>query len=154
MKKYDDASWHYNADNFPKHSPASAGAPHISMFFAWIVANDLCSEEHRSQFEEDIRSPKSKLKTPGRHVFDTMDGQLLDQDLSIMGQQFAEAYFDLINDGEYLADYFETFETTDRDGFDVETFGAYSVEDNWENYDRIAPVLSERFSNWLMEKKE
>lgn len=41
LMKYDDASWHYGADNFPKELPQRVGATHTGMFVAWTMLSGI-----------------------------------------------------------------------------------------------------------------
>ncbi|WP_047336431.1 hypothetical protein [Pseudomonas protegens] len=51
--KYDEASWHYGGD-FPADLPASAGAPHIGLFLAWMPIEGFAGEELADDAAQDI----------------------------------------------------------------------------------------------------
>jgi hypothetical protein len=55
------------------------------------------------------------------------------------GNSFAQAYFDF-DKGQYLTGYEATL------GEDIADL--YYVTDNWENFDRLKPVLERRFAEW------
>lgn len=132
-KKYDDASWH-SGGNFPKDLPAKAGATHTGMFFAWALLSGLAAED----FPDDLSRLRDRRITPGA-FFLACSGKFTDEDLNDEGNAFAAAYFDL-QKGKYITDYEATF------GKDGPTL--YHVADSWENYDRIAPLLDDRFKAW------
>ena len=151
MKKYDDASWHNGAEDFPEDLPPSAGATSSGMFFAWAIFNDLCSDEHLSSFPDEVALLKDRKTTPGQYLFETLDGKLCDADLNSVGNSFAMAYFD-ISVAAYSHDYFEVVDLEEMDEYDVGEFGSpYLVRDSWENYDLIALVVTERFNTWRKE---
>lgn len=139
--KYDDASWHYNADNFPKELPLVAGATHTGMFVVWGLLSGLAGDIHEPPLIEQLMR---RSITPGRFFLDDCDGKFTDEDLNDEGNAFARAYFDF-ETGEYLQDYESTL------GQEVATL--YHVADTWENYDLLKPVLDQRFSEWRAKQK-
>lgn len=136
--KYDDASWHYGADNFPKDLPAEAGATHTGMFVAWAFLSGLAGAIHIEDFPEDIPKLASRVVTPGAFFLEACDGKFTDEDLNEVGNRFAADYFDL-EKGGYLSDYEEVL----GDGRDL-----YYVADSWQNFERLKPVLDKRFAEW------
>jgi hypothetical protein len=136
--KYDDASWHSEGD-FPTDLPKTAGATHGGMFLAWALLSGLGGPIHIDDFAEDLEALKARKLTPGAYLLRACDGKLTDEDLNDEGNAFAQSYFDLQN-GSYVKDYERTL------GQDVSTL--YHVEDSWDNFDRLKPVLDERFSTW------
>lgn len=139
--KYDDASWHYEADNFPSHLPPSAGATHTGMFLAWSILSGTAGELHVEDFPVDIQQLNARLITPGAYFFQVCDGKFTDEELNEIGNQFAQEYFDFEN-GQYLQDYSEVL--GDGDGANL-----YAVADTWDNFDRLKPVLDQRFKDWI-----
>ena len=137
--KYDDASWHYGADNFPKHLPQEAGGTHAGMFVAWAFISGLAGDLHIEDFPEDMPRLKRRGVTPGRFFFEACDGKFTDEDLNAVGNRFAQDYFDF-RKGKYLADYEKVLAQNCPD--------LYSVADTWENFDRLRPVLDQRFEDW------
>lgn len=139
MTKYDDASWHYGADNFPKHLPQEAGATHTGMFVAWAFLSGLAGSIHVEGFTEDIQKLQTRTVTPGVFFYEVCDGKFTDEDLNDDGNRYASSYFDF-EKGQYLKDYEALL------GGDVEDL--YSVEDTWANFDRLRPLLDQRFNEW------
>lgn len=139
MPKYDDASWHYGADNFPKQLPQEAGATHTGMFVAWALLSGLAGSIHIEDFPDDIPKLQKRLVTPGAFFYEACDGKFTDEDLNDEGNSYASSYFDF-EKGQYLKDY-ETLL-----GSEVEDL--YSVEDTWANFDRLKPLLDQRFNEW------
>ncbi len=146
--KYDDASWHYGGD-FPADLPDVAGATHIGMFVAWAMCNDLAGLIHIEQYPDDLKSLRGRNITPGSWLISICDEKFIDEDLNEEGNQFAIAYF--YGDHprpKYIYDYMQEF---------LEHDNVYTVEDSWDSFDRISPIISQRFERWkekLIEAEE
>ncbi len=136
--KYDDASWHYGGD-FPKDLPNEAGATHTGMFVAWALLTGLAGDVFISDFSHELSRLRSRSLTPGRFFLSACDGKFSDEDLNEVGNSFAQAYFDF-ETGKFVADYDTTL------GGDLPTL--YHVQDTWENFDRLKPLLDQRFAEW------
>lgn len=136
--KYDDASWHYGGD-FPSDLPNEAGATHIGMFVAWALLNGLPGEVHTDEFPEDLKRLKSREITPGQFLITACDEKFTDEDLNDEGNAFTQAYFDL-QTGKYLTDYESIL------GANVPSL--YYVPDTWESFDKLSPIIKERFLQW------
>jgi hypothetical protein len=133
--KYDDASWHYGGD-FPKELPPKAGATHIGMFLSWCVLNGLVGKFHSARLLPQLRA---RAVTPGDYFIKVCDEKLTDEDLSDEGNAFAAAYFGF-ETGEYLGDYERVL--------CQHTPSLYHVDDTWENFDKLAPIIHEQFLAW------
>lgn len=138
--KYDDASWHYGADNFPKELPQEAGGTHIAMFVAWAFLSDLAGELRVEDSPESLEQLRNRSVTPNNFFFHWCDGKFTDEDLNELGNQFAQSYFDF-EKGHYLKDYESIL------GRDVPDL--YFVADTWDNFDRLKQVLDRRYKEWL-----
>ena len=141
--KYDDASWHYGG-KFPKDLPPEAGATHTGMFVAWALLNGLAGEIYSTDFPDQIPKLVSRSLTPGRFFLEACDGKFTDDDLNEEGNAFAQAYFDF-EKGHYIADYEGSLGKSVPD--------LYHVEDSWENFDRLRPVLDRRLADWKTERR-
>lgn len=137
--KYDDASWHYGGD-FPKNLPNEAGATHIGMFVAWCLLNGLAGELHIEDFPEELEKLKRRKVTPGSWFIAACDEKFTDEDLSDEGNSFAKYYYEDEETAKYIADY---------DNILCENVeSVYEVKDSWENYDKLAPKIKERYEAW------
>ena len=136
--KYDDASWH-SGGNFPDDLPPEAGATHTGMFVAWAFLSGLVGELHLEEMPEELDFLRRREVTRGAFFLRTCDGKFTDEDLSPEGNAFAQHYFDLEH-GEYLDDYERVL------SHDLPS--QYHVPDTWQSFDRLRPVLDERFSAW------
>lgn len=146
-KKYDDASWHYEGD-YPENLPVKNAATHIGMFLAWCINNNLISDEQIEESGSDIGEVKDRTITGAEFLINNCDEKLLNEDLNKMGNKFAAAYYEYAKQtkfgkayNNYVNDYSRVLNGGSED--DV-----YSVEDNWENYDRLSPVIDQRFREW------
>ena len=136
--KYDDASWHYEGD-FPEDLPPSAGATHIGMFFAWALLADLGGELHTEELPDGLLRLRNRDVTPGQHFIDACDQKLTDEDLNDEGNTFALAYFDS-DQAEYLKDY--------ESALAQNLPNVYHIGDTWDNFEKLKPILDQRFSEW------
>ncbi|MEK7949180.1 DUF7832 domain-containing protein [Luteolibacter soli] len=136
--KYDDMSWHSGGD-FPADLPPEAGATHTGMFVAWCLLNGLGGELHTEEFPDTLEKLRERKLTPGGFLIEACDGKFTDEDLGSEGNAFTEAYFDF-STGEYLADY--------EGCLGAPGGSLYAVPDTWDNFDKLAPVISNRFESW------
>ena len=135
--KYDDASWHYGGD-FPSDLPIEAGGTHRGMFVAWALLTGLAGEIHLEDLPEGLAALKEKSITPGPFFLRYCDGKFTDEDLDDEGNAFASKYYG--ENGQYISDYSSVF--------DDDSPSLYHVQDTWENFDALKPVLDARFAAW------
>jgi hypothetical protein len=136
---YDRADWHYGGD-FPADVPDENGATHIGMFLAWAINNDFAGELHREDSIEALADVRERRITGRDFLINECDEKFWEEDLNDLGNAFARDYYG----GEnilYYEDYIDAL--CDGDGSQI-----YYVEDTWENYDKLAPVISRRFEEW------
>lgn len=149
--KYDDASWHFGGD-YPEDLPDENGATHIGMFLAWCIAHKFFSEELEEDSAEDIKQIKSKAITGAEFLMNNCDGKFCSFDLSVLGQEFATDYYSESTEfaqkfASFIEDYCYVFDKKAADnGFEYETM--YHVEDSWDNYNLLSPMIDERFKQW------
>ena len=135
--KYDDASWHFDADDFPKDLPQLAGATHIGMFVAWAVFNELMSDEFATDFSEQVQELKSRLITPGQFVWEFMEGKFSEYDLSEKGRVFAKNYYTTKDVNNYLAIYELKIKAN--------LVSEYLIPDTWETYEKVSAIINEAY---------
>lgn len=136
--KYDDVTWHSEGD-FPTDLPEEAGATHIGMFVAWLLLHDLASSDHAEAFSEQQKQLRNRQITPGAYLLQVCDGKFVSDDFNETGNAFARDYYDM-QSGNYIADYEKYLAS------DLPT--AYHVQDSWENYDKLMPVVEKRYAAW------
>jgi len=112
------------------------------MFLAWAILNDLHGDFHREESAEAIEAVRRREQTGRDFLFKECDEKFWTEDLSELGNAFASFYYsdESGTNGPYLDDYGQTL------GGDVPTL--YHVADTWENYDKLAPVITRRFEEW------
>jgi hypothetical protein len=138
--KYDDASWHYEGD-FPTDLPREAGATHVGMFLAWALLHGFAGELHIQDSPETLDQLRQRAITPGQFLILACDEKFTDEDLSTVGNAFAESCFAPLNPSAgYVADYEDTLGRSEP--------SLYHVPDTWETYDHLAPVIQKRFEEW------
>lgn len=143
--KYDDASWHYGAENFSEGLPREAAATHIAMFVAWAALSGLAGELHLDDFRPELERLRSREWTPAQWFLCVCDEKITDEDLNEEGNLFAHAYHGDENGlctGEisFLDDYCAIFDAED----------IYTVPDDWTTYVAIAPIINQRLAAWRL----
>ncbi len=135
---YDRADWHYGG-NFPAGLPSENGGTHIGMFLAWAIMNGLEGDLLRVHSASALKAVRNRLFTGRQFLLEECDEKLTGDVLSQEGNAFAATYY-APKESPYLADYERVL------GADVPSL--YHVADTWENYDKIAPVISRTFMRW------
>ena len=151
MTKYDDASWHFNGE-FPSDLPKENGATHIGYFLAWCIDNKLLSDFQKEEFPNEVNQVLNRQITGRDFVLNYCDGQLIDEDLNQIGNEFAADYYE--DNGEFatrVASYLKDFTVAAElyfQEFKLTFTSAYHVEDSWEFYDAFRTLIDMRFSQW------
>jgi hypothetical protein len=130
--KLDDAYDHMSSDELPDDVPEVAGATHIGMFVGWAIHARLW---RAGGDDSEALSSVRQRKLSGRDfVLGQCDGKLFSEMLDGAGEAFAESYYP----GKYLEDY--------RENLVGDLPSDYSVEDTWENFDRLSEVIDLRWA--------
>jgi hypothetical protein len=137
----DRADWHYGADDFPSELHPENGGTHIGMFLAWAILNKLASRELTEDWPDEIAAVKSRQMTGCAFLFKACDEKFWESDLSDEGNAFVAWYYSR-PDGSmpYVDDYANALAE------DLPT--VYHVADTWENYDKVAPIVSAAHAEW------
>jgi hypothetical protein len=141
---YDRADWHYGAENYPKDLPPESGGTHIGFFLAWAIMNGLEGEFHREESSASLAAVRARQMTGRQFLFKECDEKFWDEDLSDEGNAFTKEYYNVTDEKgcRYLEDYDCAFPGV----------AAYHVEDTWQSYDKIAPLISRRFEEWKQKR--
>ena len=137
---YDKAEWHFNSD-FPEELSEEHSGTHIGIFFAWIIMNHLESDFHKEESSELLEKVRSRRMTGREFVFAACGERLTDEDMNEEGNAFARYYYESKDDAHsYLIDYSDSQED------DLPTL--YHVEDNWDNFDKVSPLIDRQYQLW------
>ncbi len=155
MGKYDDASWHYEGD-FPEGLPEENGATHIGMFLTWCIDNNLISDFQQEESRSDIEKVKRREMTGAAFLIDNCDEKFTDEDLNDLGNGFAEDYYNDDSNfgkvyGSYTSDYSAMFDRRAEKGAG-DAVSIYHVDNTFDNYNLLRPVLDKRFEEWRQYK--
>ncbi|HEX7335746.1 MAG TPA: hypothetical protein VF252_00955 [Gemmatimonadales bacterium] len=134
----DRADWHYSAGNYPGDLPPENGGTHIGMYLAWIVHHGLGSAMLQKYARDSLPLLRERKVTGRQLLFSELDEKLFYSLLTKVGKDFTRVYYD--DTGCYLADY----EGVLGEGLPT----LYHVEDSWENYDKLATAIDQRFFRW------
>jgi hypothetical protein len=135
--KYDHPEHHWG-NGFPSDVSEDNAMTHMGSFFAWALGRGLVGDFHRAEDEmaETLERVANRQMSPRKYVITFCDSQFTNEDFTETGNSFVAHYY--IN--EYFNDFGKVFEGQ------FETI--YHVDDNWENADKLAPLLNKRFDEW------
>ena len=137
---YDRADFDYSTET--DLLPRGHAATHIGMFLAWAANRGLINEYHERHSAEALDRLRKRGIT-GREFFEAAcKEQFAEKDLNVEGNAFAEHYYRNAagEKGRYFADYRKALATG------LPSF--WHVADTWENFDKLAPIITERFEAW------
>ena len=136
MANIDRADWHYGG-NYPNDLPPENGGTHIGMYLAWIILRGLGSKELVQHSGDTYNWVRNREVTGRDLLFTKFDEKFFDDLLSAEGKAFTRSYYET---NGFANDYDRVL------GGDLPTL--YHVENTWENFDKLAPVLDERLAAW------
>ena len=137
---YDRADFDYGTEEQPL--PKGHAGTHIGMFLAWAILHGLESDTHRQRSGELLEKVRRREIT-GRRFFEAAcPGKFSEQDLNEEGNAFAGHYYtDTAGKrGAYFSDYKRALAAREP--------SFWHVADTWDNYERIAAVIDQRFEQW------
>jgi hypothetical protein len=137
---YDRADYDYSTESDPL--PKGHAATHIGIFLSWAALNGLINEFHEQRSAEPLKKLRGREIT-GRQFFEAAcKEQFAEKDLNVEGNAFVEHYYKNQSGerGPYFTDYKKVLAAR------LPSF--WHVADTWQNYDRMAPVISRRFEEW------
>jgi hypothetical protein len=140
MASIDRMDWHYGGD-YPDNLPQENAGTHIGMFLTWIIDKDLIGEMHREDSQEAIQKVLNRQMTGREFLTQECDEKFWEEDLNEEGYAFTQHYYE---SDSYIQDYADTLAT------DVDNI--YEVENTWENYDKLKPVIDKRYGQWKLSK--
>ncbi len=132
---YDNAKNHF-LGNFPESLPIEQAYVHIGMYLGWVVDNELYSEFFEDEAGVQIfRFQRREMSCT--ILSEVWDGYLGHELFSKTGNMFTYYYY---GGGIYKKDYEKLLAGS--------LPSLYHVQDTWENYDRMAEKISERYEEW------
>ena len=138
---YDKAKWHFRGE-FPEELDVFQGYVHTGIYLTWIIENGLFDTNNDELLNSEIAKVKKREITGAKFFEQNLDGVLMDDDLTELGNEFTYKYYEK---GSFLEDYSRTL------GTDLPTL--YHIQNNWTNYDKFKPILDKRFRRWEKSKK-
>lgn len=136
MPKLDSMYWHLSGGEFPPDLPEENAATHIGLFVAWAINSSLWGPPSTAEEQAAIQLVRDRVITGRAFVIEHCDGKLFPDMLNAQGGAFALKYYER----DYSNDY-KRFLIGDLSN-------DYLVEDTWENYERIAEVIGQRFAKY------
>jgi hypothetical protein len=149
---YDRIDW-YSGGKYPDDLPAENGGIHIGMFLTWAFGQGMAGEVHRGDSAKELEQLARREITGLDFLIKACDGKFWELDLDERGNAFTIDYYHDAKSpfarlhGSYLDDYGHVFNRHAADhGFEYPSI--YHVENTWENFERLKPVLDRRFAQW------
>lgn len=142
MSSIDRIDWHSGGD-FPDNLPEINGGTHIGMFIAWIINNNMIGQMHREDSAEAIQKVLSREMTGRDFLVGACDEKFWEDDLNEEGLAFTTYYYQTDSAGafkNYVDDYCSVL------GQALDSI--YEVEDTWENYDKLRPLIDKKYADW------
>jgi len=134
----DRMDWHADGE-YPEDLPEENAGTHIGMYLAWIINNNLVGELHLEEDANELQAVQERRMTGREFLIRLCDSKFWNEDLSEEGLAFTEQYYGAESDG-YFADY--------EQALAQHLPSIYHVEDNWHNYDLIAPLITNAYEYW------
>lgn len=134
---YDKAKYHLEGE-FPPSLTRHQAFVHTGLFLGWMADHNLLSAEFRTDFSSDITQFKDR-KITGPRLYEIAGGAFDETMLTDDGNRFARYYFDF-EKGNFVSDY-QALLASGLPSF-------FHVPDTWENYDRLARRIEQRFVEW------
>jgi hypothetical protein len=139
--KYDDASWHYGADSFPKDQPEEFGATHIGLFLRWCFVKGWAGQLHLAEEPAAVAAVVDGGLSGTKFLLGYCDGKFTNEDLNEEGNAFAEQYYG--DNGLYLEDYQKHFGMHE-----------YSAAESAHDFSRFTAILDERLRTNVLTKAQ
>ena len=143
MATIDRMDYHYGG-NFPKDLEYVCAGTHIGMYLAWIILNNLENPKLHEGAKNEIELLKKREITGREFLISNLDEKFLDSDLNEEGLAFTKSYYLNGDDyGEFIDNYISIFADDIKNKDSI-----YGVEDTWENYDNIEPLIAKKYIEW------
>jgi hypothetical protein len=155
---YDRMDWHYGGE-YPDDLPAKNGGTYIGMFLAWAFSQGMAGEFHREESAKELEQLARREITGVDFLIKACDEKFWNIDLDERGNAFTIDYYYDANSaftqqyGCYLDDYCNVFNRhAAAQGFEYPSI--YHVENTWDNFEHLKPVLDQRFAQWQQWSEE
>jgi hypothetical protein len=138
--KYDDASWHYGAESFPRDQPEEYGATHIGLFLKWCFIQGWAGAHHINEEPDAVQAVIAGRLSGTEFLFTYCDGKLTNVSLNERGNAFAKKYYG--DQGLYLQDYLKHFGSHE-----------YSSPESAHDFAEFSSLLHGRLKSGQLTKK-
>jgi hypothetical protein len=139
MQVYDQAKWHYEAEDFPKDILPEQAYVHTGMFIGWILDNDLYSAELGQSANDAIRLFKQRSITGSDFYREVLYGTFTSDELSDEGDAFTAYYFNMLT-GAYYQEFLDLVIDPGH--------SEYECPDTIENYDKLKIRIDNRYEEF------
>lgn len=137
----DRIDWHAYGD-FPDDLPPENGGIHIGFYLTWIIENNLEGEDLQEDATEELEMVRKREMDGLAFLIQVCDEKFISDDLSDEGYAFTQYYYEAKSNN-----YFDDFERV----LGQEFSSSYYVENSWDNYDKISPIITDAYKKWKKE---
>jgi hypothetical protein len=135
--EYDDWHWHTEGA-FPPDREPEAGYVHIAAFMAWLADHDMLDRQWMAAADVNGAALAIAARSGPISAFrDATGGRFSSEMLTPEGQAFTGAYY--APEYGYARDWRRVF---------GRRADVYDVPDEWQSYDRVAPLIERRYAEW------
>ena len=111
------------------------------LYFGWLLSNGYQSDLIEEIADYTLEEFSSRESTGPELFMTDWEGVLIGELMQDDPYRFTKLYY---TTGDYEKDLVEVF--------DLGTTSIYSIEDNWENFEKIKSKIDERYSTWRQER--
>lgn len=122
--------------DFPDDLLPENGGIHIGFYLTWIIENNLEGEDLQENATEELAMVRKREMDALTFLIQVCDEKFISDDLSDEGYAFTQHYYEA-----KINNYFEDFERV----LGQEFSSSYYVENSWDNYDKISPVITDAY---------
>jgi hypothetical protein len=137
MTKFDDASWHWGADDFPDDAPEENGATHIGMFLTWMIERGRFADPEVPA--DAVEAVRTRSMSGRDFLLKCCDGKLFSGLFTAQAADFSERHYE---------GFIEDFQRLLCQNLPSN----YYVEDTRENYEIMAAALDQRWARYAADK--
>lgn len=127
------------ADNDPARDEVR-----IAFFITWAMLNGMAGALHLDDDQALLQQLREREITSRKFLEIACDDKFWEEDLSDEGNLFARTYYP---QRRGFLNYFDDYKRV----FLAEYADLVLVADTWAEYDKIAPVISERYEEWKLQ---
>ena len=140
--------------DYPKKLPSQNMKSAVAFLLAWALANNATNTEFFERYASLLQNTKSRAKTPVE-LLEAMENKFFAKYLEEQPRQFLLGYYWPGWKHSYGVDFDKVFVSEYADPLLVKPgfLSTWHVPPTWAEYDKMAPTISQRHSEWVASKR-